>query len=225
MREERLKNYTEKVLSVFGDRVVFVGIHGSVARGEATDESDIDVVLILDEISYNDLKLYDKAISLLPDRELICGFLSGRAELENWDGADLFQFYNDTVGLYGSLDFIRDSVNPRNAQKLIHKGACDIYHMCVHNAVHEKSPEILKSLYKSSAFILQAKIYLETGRYLKNREELYGASKGEDKLIAENICRGRAGADIYRDEFDDLAERLISWTKEIIIKYRKGVGE
>lgn len=225
MREEWLKNYTEKVLSVFGDRVAFVGIQGSVARGEATDGSDIDVVLILDKVSYADIKLYDKAISLLPDRKLICGFLSGRAELENWDGADLFQFYNDTVGLYGSLDFIRDSVNHRNAQKLMHKGACDIYHMCVHNAVHEKSPEILKNLYKSSAFILQAKIYLETGRYLKKREEFCGASEGEDRLIAENICRGRAGAEIYRDEFDDLSEKLILWTKDIIIKYRKDGGK
>ncbi|NLD32346.1 MAG: nucleotidyltransferase domain-containing protein, partial [Trichococcus flocculiformis] len=32
----------------FGDRVWFVGLQGSYARGEAMESSDIDVVFILD---------------------------------------------------------------------------------------------------------------------------------------------------------------------------------
>ena len=39
----------------FGDRVWFVGLQGSFARGEATENSDIDMVVILDEISASDV--------------------------------------------------------------------------------------------------------------------------------------------------------------------------
>jgi predicted nucleotidyltransferase len=35
----------------FGDRVWFVGLQGSYGRGEATEKSDIDMVVILDELS------------------------------------------------------------------------------------------------------------------------------------------------------------------------------
>lgn len=40
----------------------------------------------------------------LPRRELLCGFVSGWAELERWDAADLFQFYHDTTPYLGTLD-------------------------------------------------------------------------------------------------------------------------
>lgn len=39
----------------FGDRVWFVGLQGSYGRGEATESSDIDIVVILDELSPLDI--------------------------------------------------------------------------------------------------------------------------------------------------------------------------
>ena len=35
-------------------------------------------------------------------------------------------------------------------------GACNIYHGCVHNMIYEKSEDILRGLYKSASFIIQA---------------------------------------------------------------------
>ena len=32
-------------------------------------------------------------------------------------------------------------------------GACNIYHGCVHNMLHEKSEDILRGLYKSASFV------------------------------------------------------------------------
>ncbi len=40
-----LNTYTEAVQGQFGDRVWFIGLQGSYGRGEATETSDIDVVL------------------------------------------------------------------------------------------------------------------------------------------------------------------------------------
>ena len=39
----------------FGKRIWFVGLQGSYARGEATQTSDIDVVVILDKLSASDI--------------------------------------------------------------------------------------------------------------------------------------------------------------------------
>ena len=59
----------------FGDRVRFVGLQGSFARGEATENSDMDMVVILDELSASDVAPYNTMLDTLPHRELICGFL------------------------------------------------------------------------------------------------------------------------------------------------------
>ena len=58
----------------FADRLWFAGLQGSYARGEASDKSDIDAVVILDEVSPSDIKIYNDILDTLPHRELACGF-------------------------------------------------------------------------------------------------------------------------------------------------------
>ena len=77
--------FTNKVEQIFSDRVWFIGLQGSYGRGEATETSDIDVVVILDELRINDLKVYRDMLDTLPNRELVCGFISGKGELLNWE--------------------------------------------------------------------------------------------------------------------------------------------
>ena len=103
--EEWINNYTREILDNFKDRINFIGLQGSYARGEATEESDIDVVVIFDKLSIEDLNNYDEIISKMPYRDKICGFLAGKEEITNWEKSDLFQFYNDTRSIYGELDF------------------------------------------------------------------------------------------------------------------------
>ena len=50
-----LEKYTATVQAVFHQRVWFIGLQGSYARGEAAANSDIDVVLILDRLNPTDL--------------------------------------------------------------------------------------------------------------------------------------------------------------------------
>lgn len=40
-----------KLKAEFGDRLRFVGLQGSRARGEAREDSDIDLVVLLDRVS------------------------------------------------------------------------------------------------------------------------------------------------------------------------------
>ena len=46
-----MQNFVQILDDTFGNRVWFVGLQGSYAREEATETSDIDTVVILDEFS------------------------------------------------------------------------------------------------------------------------------------------------------------------------------
>ena len=96
--------FMQKLNINFGERVWFVGLQGSYGRGEATETSDIDIVVILDELSASDIQTYNTMLDTLPDRELICGFISGKKEIFSWEPSELFQFYYDTNPIKGSLD-------------------------------------------------------------------------------------------------------------------------
>ena len=87
-----MDNFLQKLNENFANRVWFVGLQGSYGRGEATETSDIDVVVILDELSAKDIQIYNGMLDTLPHRKLICGFLSGKDEIMNWEPSDLFQF-------------------------------------------------------------------------------------------------------------------------------------
>ena len=74
---EWMKGVLRALDDTFGHRVWFVGLQGSYGRGEATETSDIDVVVILEALSAADIQSYSAMLDTLPNRELICGFLSG----------------------------------------------------------------------------------------------------------------------------------------------------
>ena len=101
--ENWMKQYCGAVRAAFGDRVRYIGLQGSRGRGEAGPDSDIDVVCILDSCSLQDLETYRAAVKDLPDRDKLCGFVSGTAELAAWDRGELFQFRRDTTDWCGRL--------------------------------------------------------------------------------------------------------------------------
>lgn len=53
------------------------------------------------------------------------------------------------------------------AVRAVRMGACNLYHACAHNMLHEKSPEVLGALLKSAVFTVQAKHYCACGAYIR----------------------------------------------------------
>ena len=49
-----LEQFRKKLTALFGDRLLFLGLQGSYGRGEQTAASDIDVVVILDKVGFED---------------------------------------------------------------------------------------------------------------------------------------------------------------------------
>lgn len=210
-----LNIFTAALETAFPDRVYFVGLQGSYGRGEATETSDIDMVVILDELTAQDIKAYNSMLDTLPHRELICGFLSGKNEILNWEPSDLFQFYHDTRAIKGSLDELLALIDQSAVDRAIKIGACNICHGCVHNMLYDKSEDILRELYKSASFVMQAVCYKQTGKYMDNLKGLAETLRGTDKEIIDTFIKLKNGADA---DFDKMSEVLFQWAKNLIDK-------
>lgn len=197
----------------FENRVWFVGLQGSYGRGEATETSDIDVVVILDELFASDIQKYNAMLDTLPHRELICGFLSGKNEILSWEPSDLFQFYYDTTAIKGSLDELLAVIDGTAVNRAIKIGACNIYHGCVHNMLHEKSEDVLKGLYKSASFVVQAIAFTQTGKYIKHQKDLLGVVSTDERKIVDTFLKLKSGGAV---EFGTMSEELFARVKKWI---------
>ena len=149
----------------------------------------------------------------LPDRELICGFLSGKEELLNWEPSDLFQFYYDTKPLKGCLDELLPLLDKAAVERAVKIGACNIYHGCVHNMLYEKNEEILKSLYKSAVFVIQASCFKNTGTYVKKHRDLAEQVGGNAEKIIRISAELKRGNKV---NFKEMSEILFQWAKGLI---------
>ena len=206
--------YIQAVRAAFGDRVRYIGLQGSRGREEAGPDSDIDVVCILDRCSLQDLETYRAAVADLPEREKLCGFVSGAAELAAWDGADLFQFRHDTTDWYGCLTDLLPPEREEDALRALHTGACGLYHLCCHNFLHGRSREAVAAAYKSAVFLLQAKTYLEQGVYCRRRADLARHLTGTDLDILQTAQALKAEA--CREDLASLSDRLLVWSGGIL---------
>ena len=210
-----MHTFLQTLDQTFGARVWFVGLQGSYGRGEATETSDIDAVVILDELSAADIQTYHAMLDNLPNRELICGFLSGKNELLHWDASDLFQFYYDTKAIRGSLDELVPLLDGAAVNRAIKMGACNIYHGCVHNMLYEKSDEILIGLYKAASFVVQAICFQQTGRYISQQKDLLEAVSPDEQAVLEHFMTLKRGG---RVEFTKMSESLFTWSRRWIAK-------
>ena len=208
-----MQNFLQTLNKTFANRVWFVGLQGSYGRGEATETSDIDVVVILDELSAADIQSYNTMLNSLPNRELMCGFLSGKQEIMNWEPSDLFQFCYDTTPIKGSLDEVLTLVDESAVKRAIKIGVCNIYHGCVHNMLHEQSEDVLKGLYKSASFVVQAIVFLQTGTYIKHQKELLAAAKPDEQAVINTFFALKQGGAV---DFISMSKILFAWAKKWI---------
>ena len=205
--------FLQTLEKTFGERVWFVGLQGSYGRGEATETSDLDMVVILDELHPADIRTYQNMLDTLPHRELLCGFLSGKAELLNWEPADLFQFYHDTTPIKGSLDALLPLLDQDAVARAIKIGTCNIYHGCVHNMIYEKSEDILRGLYKAASFVVQAICCRQTGTYMRRQRDLLEIAEPNERAIVETFIHLKNGGTV---NFDDMSATLFNWSKRWI---------
>ena len=208
-----MNDFLQKLNLTFENRVWFVGLQGSYGRGEARDTSDIDIVVILDELYAMDIQTYNDMLDTMSHRELICGFLSGKKEIINWESSDLFQFCHDTTPIKGSLDEVMALIDESAVNKAIKIGACNIFHGCVHNMLHEKSEDVLRGLYKSASFVVQAIAFKRTAKYIKHQSELRNIVSNDERVIVDTFLDLKNGGMV---DFNLMSETLFDWSKKWI---------
>jgi hypothetical protein len=79
--------------------------------------------------------------------------------------------------------------------------------------LYEKSEEILRGLYKSASFVVQAICFKETGRYVIRQKDLLEVVSEDEKMIVETFLYLKNGGTV---DFDKMSENLFEWSKRSI---------
>jgi predicted nucleotidyltransferase len=214
-KESWMKKITEKLKNHFGDRLLFVGLQGSYVRGEQTEKSDFDVVVVLDKLEMPDLVAYRKMVDAMPEPGKACGFIGGREQLRNWPKYDLLQFAKETEARYGALDGILPPVTVEDVKESVKIGAANIYHFAAHTFVHapkESLPQAARGLYKAAAFVIQTNHYAQTGQYITSKTELLPKLSGAEKEILALVL----DKSDKEETPEQLFSRLIDWAGELV---------
>ena len=79
--------------------------------------------------------------------------------------------------------------------------------------LHEKSEDILRGLYKSASFVVQAIAFKETGNYISHQKELLQVVSSDERGIVETFLSLKNGGMV---DFDLMSEALFTWSRKWI---------
>lgn len=204
-----MEELADKLEERFGPRLLFLGLQGSYGRGEANEDSDIDVVAVLDRAELSDLDAYRATVREMPEGEKACGFLCGARELKSWPKCDLLAVARDTRDVRGRLadllpPFCRDDLADAAAI-----GVSGLYHAAVHTYLYadrENWPEFLKEAHKSAFFTLRALHELRTGENVRAKRDLLPLLSGDEReILAHSLSPGG-------EPLEDVFARLVRWS-------------
>lgn len=203
----------------FAGRLRFFGLQGSHARGEATEQSDIDLVVLFDRLDVETLARYRTLLSRQPAHEKACGFVSDERTLACWPGHDLVSLVYDTRPLYGTLEPYRRRLRDEDAQNALRIGAADLYHAACHSRLFEDTPaHSLPALYKSAFFVLRLAAFVRGGTFASNKQALASLLTPEEQPLLQACQAGRALAEADSAQADAFYAQLIAWCGSLIIQ-------
>jgi hypothetical protein len=81
--------------------------------------------------------------------------------------------------------------------------------------LHEKSEDILRGLYKSASFVVQAIVFQQTGNYIKHQEELLKVATSKGESVINTFLSLKKGGTV---DFVPMSDALFVWAKQWISK-------
>jgi len=188
----RIDEYMDKLIGLlkdaFGERLVYIGLQGSYLRHEATENSDIDIMAVIDNLSVEDLKTYQAAIASIGNFDKSCGFICGKADLQHWNPLEICHLLNATKDYYGELKNLVPAYTMEDERNYVRLSLNNLYHEICHRYVHadrEYNISQLPITCKSVFYIMQHLYYLNSGRFIPTKRELLSCVQGEDKVVLE----------------------------------------
>ena len=205
---------TKELKTKFGDRLLYVGLQGSYLRGEATPESDIDIMLVLDEIHAKDLSVYRQILEGLGEYDRACGFVCGRDELLNWFPQEICHVLHTTSDIYGKLSDIVPDYSKKDIADYIKMSVGNLYHMLCHRRIHsemEKNVNKLPLAKRDIFFILQNLYYLEENNFIEKKSEVASVVKGIDLQVWECLSE-----EVTYENVDQSLDLLLNWCSDVL---------
>ena len=216
-----IENYLEKLISrckdSFGDRLVYTGLQGSYLRGEATENSDIDVMIVIDGFSVEDMKTYRSILKEIGWYEKSCGFICGKEELTNWNPLEVLQLKYTTKDLFGKLEKLLPPATRQDEVNYVKISLGNFYHEICHRYIHagqEKSRNKLRASSKQLYFVIQNLHYLESGEFLLKKRDLKAAVSVQDRAM---LCIPELPDDY---DFDKTYEAVITWCQKAFARIK-----
>ena len=212
-------DYLQKLVGeckkTFRERLLYVGLQGSYMRKEATEQSDIDVMILLEDFSVADMDAYRRILKKIGEYEKSCGFICGRNEMLLWNPLEVCQLRHTTKDVFGELkDFLPPAAR-QDEINYVKLSLGNLYHELCHRYIHadrEKNTAAFRRTCKSAFFLIQNLHFLESGSFAVTKRELKEQVSEEDRAILEMAE--------YPVEYDfDTAFRLLfRWCQRAFVR-------
>lgn len=218
----QIESYIEELLTLlktsFGERLVYMGLQGSYLRNEQNENSDIDIMAVIDHMTVSDLDIYKEGILRVGYYEKSCGFICGKDELADWNPLEACHLVHATKDIYGTLSELLPKYTLEDEKNFIKLSIGNLYHELCHRYLHadrEKNEAKLPGTYKSLFFILQNLIFLEQGVFYVTKAELNDHLKGQDREVFAMPLRFQNGQEV---DFDEAFSLLFSWCQNALMR-------
>jgi len=215
-----IKNYittlTELLKQKFGTRLIYIGLQGSYLRGEADENSDIDIMAVIDNLSLSDLEIYRSIIQSIDHSDKSCGFICGREDLKNWNPLEICHLLNTTRDYFGTLSELVPDYTESDIRNFVKLSVNNLYHELCHRYIHssrERNVSELPGTYKSVFFILQNLYCLKQGRFAATKSELLNLTEGIDREVLMRSIELKNAASY---DFGKSCELLFDWCRKTI---------
>lgn len=218
----RIDEYIDRLITslkdVFEERLMYIGLQGSYLRNEETKNSDIDIMAVIDNLSAEDLKTYQKALVSVGSFEKSCGFICGKDDLEHWNPLEICHLLNTTKDFYGELKNLVPAYTIEDERNYIKLSLNNLYHEICHRYVHAgREYNVLKLpiTCKSVFFIMQHLYYLSSGNFIQTKRELLECVQDGDKTVLELSISLQNNTNY---DFDNAFSILFKWCQNVLLR-------
>ncbi len=189
-----LADFVRRLRAVFGERLVFVSLHGSWARAEPGPESDIDVAVVVDRIDPQDLTGFRSIIAGMPDAGRVAsGIFLSVPELKALRGFELIQFFYGCRVLHGTVEGIIERPGRADLEEHIQViASANLFHArhyMLYPHDHSKAVHKLYYPFKECFYALQSWVLLHEGRFVPTKDGIIEQLTDEDDREVIRIAR------------------------------------
>lgn len=216
-----LEDYMQQLITqmkpAFKHRLLYIGLQGSYLRKEATEDSDIDIMVVIDKLSIADLEVYKELLISLGNYEKSCGFICGKEELKNWAPIEICQLLHTTKDYYGRLKELVPEYTRQDEILYVKTSIGNLYHELCHRYVHstrEVNKKKLPYTCKYIFFIMQNIYYLESGVFVKTKQELLERLPEEEREVLQTAMN--LGNDEEYD-FEHAFSLIFNWCGKALL--------